>query len=88
MSKQTKMMTVDEATDRMALSRATLYRAVSDGELRLTKFGRATRISEADLERYVIVRRLVGEGYDVAEACIIADRQYAKGTASNLPRPL
>ncbi len=41
-------LTVREFLDRYAIGRTTFYRAVNNGALRLTKIGRATRISEAD----------------------------------------
>ena len=48
---------VREACDMVGLSRAELYRAIKRGDLRTTKFGRATRIAREDLEAFVQAKR-------------------------------
>ena len=47
------LLNVDEAAAVLGVSRATLYRAVRRGELRLTKLGRRTLLARTELERFV-----------------------------------
>ena len=44
--------TVSAFMAKFAIGRTTLYRAVKEGRLRLTKIGTATRISETDAKRW------------------------------------
>jgi excisionase family DNA binding protein len=54
---------IPEVCQRAGTSRATIYRAVARGELRLTKFGRATRIADSDLARWLdSLPRVIGAG--------------------------
>lgn len=44
------------------MGRSSLYRLVSDGQLRLTKFGRASRIAKAEAEAWASTLPTVGAG--------------------------
>jgi excisionase family DNA binding protein len=45
-----RYLTVDEAAERLGISRASLYRLFDSGKIRRHKFGQSTRVLEADLE--------------------------------------
>jgi excisionase family DNA binding protein len=45
-----RYLTVDEAADRLGISRASLYRLFEAGKIRRHWFGRSVRVLEADLE--------------------------------------
>lgn len=47
------MVSVNEFLEQYAISRATLYRLVAKGQLRLTKIGRATRIKQSDAAEWL-----------------------------------
>lgn len=47
------LLTPEEAADRLALSRTTIYELIRTGELRSVKIGRARRIPVAALGEYV-----------------------------------
>lgn len=58
-----KFYKIPEVRQLVKQSNASLYRAVTRGELRLTKFGRSTRISESDLARWLDgLPRVTGTG--------------------------
>ena len=42
-----KFMTISEFLDRYPMGRSSFYRLVKEGKLTLTKFGRASRVSES-----------------------------------------
>lgn len=44
---------VEEAAERLSLSRAYLFKLIRDGRIRAIKIGGATRIAASELERYV-----------------------------------
>lgn len=48
-----KMLTVNEAAEKMSVSSKTVYRLMGNGLLRKVKIGRSTRISEDDLNGYL-----------------------------------
>lgn len=47
------LLTPEEAAERLALSRTTIYELIRSGELRSVKVGRARRIPVAALGQYV-----------------------------------
>lgn len=49
----TTLLTINEAAARLYVHRATLYRLVGDGKLRITKVRGRSFITEAELERYL-----------------------------------
>jgi excisionase family DNA binding protein len=51
----TKLLSVDEAAERLSVSRWTIYRLRRDGKLKLTKIRGSTRVSEREIERYLRV---------------------------------
>ena len=53
------LMTLTDAARRLSLSTSTVRRAIDAGELRASRFGRAIRISGADLASYVAAHRFV-----------------------------
>ena len=48
-----ELCTIPTACERLAISRASLYRAINRGELLPVKLGRATRLRASDLELWV-----------------------------------
>lgn len=48
-----KWLTVTEVAAKLNLSKMTVYRMISEKELKSYKFGRSFRISPADLEEYI-----------------------------------
>ena len=54
MSTGTKMLlTILEAADRLALSRSAIYELIAAGEIKIVKYGRATRIQPSELDAWV-----------------------------------
>ena len=56
------LMTVAEFIRLYPIGRTTLYRAVKAGELRLTKIGKASRISKADAASWAASLPTIGGG--------------------------
>jgi len=48
-----KLLTVADAAQRLQISPLTLYRMIGRGELPCRRIGRAVRVRESDLERYI-----------------------------------
>jgi len=48
-----KMLTVNEAAEKMSVSTKTVYRLMGNGILSKVKIGRSTRVSEDDLNAYL-----------------------------------
>lgn len=48
-----KLMTVQQAANVLALSRSTIYNVMERGELAYVKIGRARRIPESEVDRFV-----------------------------------
>lgn len=48
-----QLLTVAQACDRLAVSRTTLNQLIADGRIESVKIGRARRIPEASLARFV-----------------------------------
>ncbi len=48
--------TLEELQKRLGLCRTMLYNFISSGDLIVTKFGRATRVSAADLQKFIDTR--------------------------------
>lgn len=53
----TQLYTVKEACAKLAISRTTLWRMIESGRLRVTRIGKAVRISEASLVAFVEAQR-------------------------------
>jgi excisionase family DNA binding protein len=47
------LLSIPEAADTLAMSRASLYRLIGRGEIAVIKIGRMTRLETAELERYI-----------------------------------
>ena len=47
------LLTVDEVAEALALSRSTIYRLLTSGDLMTTRIGTATRIPKSSLNRFV-----------------------------------
>lgn len=47
-------LTIDEAAEYLKCSRSTIYRRIKDGELRLHKSGKLSRILKEDLDRLFV----------------------------------
>ena len=47
------LLTVPEAARLLAIGRTSLYRLIQDGDLRVVKIGRATRVALVDLRAFV-----------------------------------
>ncbi len=48
-----RLLTRQEAADRLGMSTVTLWRMVRDGRLKVCKIGRMVRILESDLQMYM-----------------------------------
>lgn len=55
--KRFRFFSVDQVADYLGLSPRTIRRSVKRGDLLVHKFGSATRISENDLEKFLIAHR-------------------------------
>lgn len=53
----TKMFTIDEVADLLAVSTKTVSRLIKAGAIRKHQIGRGVRISQADLQTYVAINR-------------------------------
>ncbi len=53
MTAPTRAVTIAETAERLGLCRASIYNMVTRGEIRIIKFGRATRIPESELTRLI-----------------------------------
>ncbi len=49
---------VPDCTDRSGLGKSTIFRAIETGELPAHRFGRAVRVDEGDLERWLEAHRV------------------------------
>lgn len=58
------LLTIDEVTDRLRVSRSTFYRAVKSGELPAFKVGGGWRVDPRDLEA-LIQSRKTRQGHEV-----------------------
>lgn len=47
------LLNVEEAALRLRVSRATVYRLIKDGRLRLTKIRGSSFVTQAEIERYL-----------------------------------
>ncbi len=61
-SEQELLLRVDIAAERLAVSRATLYRMVQRGELPIVRIGSAVRIPVSALERWLAGQIATGGG--------------------------
>ena len=52
-STPTRLLKILEVCERTALSRSTIYRAISEGNLKETRYGRSVRISSEELDRFL-----------------------------------
>lgn len=59
------LLTVEEAAERLRLSRGFLYQLIRRGEIPTVKIGKARRIRPADLERF-ITAHVEADGPDAA----------------------
>ncbi len=50
------LFTIAQACEQLAISRATLYRLISDHQIACLKIGRSSRISRQSIERFVSER--------------------------------
>ena len=48
-----RLLTVAEVMDRLSLGRTTTYELIGSGELPSRRYGRAVRILESDLQRFI-----------------------------------
>jgi excisionase family DNA binding protein len=56
-----RLLTVQQVIERLHLSRSSVYELISSGEIPSLKIGRARRVSEDDLDRF-IAERIAGSG--------------------------
>ncbi|MFZ0995778.1 MAG: helix-turn-helix domain-containing protein [Candidatus Dormiibacterota bacterium] len=57
-----RLLRVDEAAERLGLSRSFAWQLVGRGELGVVKLGRRTLVSEAELARFIEAHETVGTG--------------------------
>jgi excisionase family DNA binding protein len=48
-----RLLRLEEAADRLAISRSMAWKIIALGELRSLRIGRAVRVRQADLEAYI-----------------------------------
>lgn len=53
MSEGLKLLTIEQAADRLAIRRTSLYRLLDSGELESVHIGRARRIPEDAVDRFI-----------------------------------
>jgi len=58
MSEPLQLLTLRQVAQRLALSRRTVERLISAGELRPVRFGKAVRVTERELAAFVAARRV------------------------------
>lgn len=49
----TRLLKILDVCERTALSRSTIYRAINEGKLKETRYGRSVRISSEELDRFL-----------------------------------
>ena len=54
--KENQLYTIAQACSKLAISKASLYRLIKNGEIPCIKIGKSSRISEQALERFVSAR--------------------------------
>jgi excisionase family DNA binding protein len=47
------LLTPEQAKERLSVGRSTIYQLIRTGQLRSVRFGRAIRVSESEIERFV-----------------------------------
>lgn len=52
-----RLLNVDDVADQADLSSKTIRRMIARGELRVHRIGRSLRISETDLQTFLVARR-------------------------------
>lgn len=52
---------IDDACTRLQVGRSTLYEMVRAGEIKVVKFGTATRVPESELQKVIAARMQVTE---------------------------
>lgn len=57
----TQLLTVNEALERLALSRDKFYKLIRSGDLQTVKIGRARRVPEDAIEAFIDRHRVGGE---------------------------
>lgn len=57
MADPVQLLTLDEVADRLRVSRRTVQRLVTAGELRTVRFGGNTRVTERELAAFVAARQ-------------------------------
>ncbi len=62
----TGYFTIPEFLDEYPMGRSSLYRLVNDGKLRLTKFGRSSRIAKAEAKTWADALPTSGSASDRA----------------------
>jgi excisionase family DNA binding protein len=53
MSMNLSLLSVDEACNRLSISKSYFYMLLKRGEIRVVKLGRRTLVPEAELQRYL-----------------------------------
>lgn len=59
MSTKSAMMTPEQVAEYLQLDRETIYRYIRSGKLAASKWGRAYRVQEADLDSFIEMNRVV-----------------------------
>ena len=58
---ETRLLKVPDVAARLTLSRSKTYELIDDGELRAIRVGRARRVPESEVDRFVAVRMAEAE---------------------------
>jgi excisionase family DNA binding protein len=52
-SQTPKLLSLNEVSERTALSRSTIYREIESGRLVAVKIGKSVRVTDSELRRYI-----------------------------------
>lgn len=59
---ETRLLRIPLVAERLTLSRSKTYELIQSGELRAIRVGRARRVPEAELERFIAMRLAEADG--------------------------
>jgi excisionase family DNA binding protein len=63
----TRLLKIPEVEARLMLSRTTVYQLIGTGDLRTVHVGRAVRVPESELERFVVLKMTEADGLEVRD---------------------
>ena len=66
-SSVTRLNRVKEVARTLALHPISVYNLIASGDLRATRIGRAVRVSDAEIERFIAAKTAASEGHSDPE---------------------